>query len=124
MPKNDRPRPALTSAKNAVHAPDGLVDDIIQRLTGAVDAKAIYVFGSRARGDNRADSDIDLLVLCPSAVGESRPGVAARAGASLFGLGFSKDLVVEDPLTFERASKIPGTGEFEVAREGILVYEG
>jgi uncharacterized protein len=29
------------------------------------DVQAIYVFGSRARGDHGAESDVDLAVLCP-----------------------------------------------------------
>ena len=28
---------------------------------------AIYLFGSRARGDNRERSDIDIAILCPKA---------------------------------------------------------
>lgn len=42
-------------------------DEIIERITKAIrqtDARAdIYLFGSRARGDNRPDSDWDILIL-------------------------------------------------------------
>ena len=36
-----------------------LVDDIVKE----VEPEAIYLFGSRARGDHREQSDIDLLVI-------------------------------------------------------------
>jgi len=38
-----------------------------QRLAQLPFVKAIYLFGSRARGDDAAKSDIDLAVSCPDA---------------------------------------------------------
>lgn len=32
--------------------------------------EAIYLYGSRARGDHRERSDIDLAILCPEATGQ------------------------------------------------------
>jgi predicted nucleotidyltransferase len=40
-----------------------LVDDIV----ATVHPSAVYLFGSRARGDHRADSDVDLMVVVPEA---------------------------------------------------------
>lgn len=40
----------------------------ILRVTGAAGARNVRVFGSVARGDDRADSDIDLLADLPSDV--------------------------------------------------------
>lgn len=39
-------------------------------LTALPFVEAIYLYGSRARGDNQARSDIDLAVLCPAATDE------------------------------------------------------
>ncbi len=43
----------------------GLLQDLCDRIVAAVGerVKAIKLFGSRARGDARSDSDFDLLVL-------------------------------------------------------------
>ena len=52
-----------------------LLDEIVRRLVAAIDLDRIILFGSRARGDARADSDIDLLI-----VKETDQPVYRRAG--------------------------------------------
>lgn len=45
------------------------MDDLqsaLEILTRDPDVQAVYLFGSRARGQQRADSDLDLAVLLPS----------------------------------------------------------
>lgn len=39
----------------------------IERLARLPFVEAIYLFGSRARGDNAPRADIDLAIFCPSA---------------------------------------------------------
>jgi uncharacterized protein len=39
------------------------LDAVVARLVEALDPQAIWLFGSRARGDHRPDSDFDLLVV-------------------------------------------------------------
>lgn len=54
-----RPRPnigAYASEEEALAA-------VVARLVEALDPAAIWLFGSRARGDHRPDSDFDLLVV-------------------------------------------------------------
>jgi uncharacterized protein len=41
------------------------VSDTVHRLVAQLDPDEIWLFGSRARGDHRPDSDIDLLVVLP-----------------------------------------------------------
>lgn len=42
----------------------------LQQLSALPFIKAIYLFGSRARGDARERSDIDLALVCPDAIDE------------------------------------------------------
>ncbi len=42
---------------------DQALEDFVQAIVQEVDPEQIYVFGSRARGDARPDSDVDLLVV-------------------------------------------------------------
>ena len=42
---------------------DKVLNEIVRRLVEAVDPDRIILFGSRARGDARPDSDIDLLII-------------------------------------------------------------
>jgi uncharacterized protein len=44
---------------------DAAVSDAVHRLVAQLDPDEIWLFGSRARGDHRPDSDIDLLVVLP-----------------------------------------------------------
>jgi uncharacterized protein len=39
------------------------LDAVVARLVAELDPKTIWLFGSRARGDHRPDSDFDLLVV-------------------------------------------------------------
>ena len=54
----------------AVRRPDWAADatlaEIIRRILAAGEPQKIVLFGSRARGDARADSDYDLLLVEPS----------------------------------------------------------
>jgi uncharacterized protein len=47
--------------------PEAVVDTVRRRVPGCV---AIYLFGSRARGAARHDSDVDLAILGPAPLGE------------------------------------------------------
>lgn len=67
--------------------------NIADRIRAAVPEVAeVLLFGSRARGDARPDSDVDLVLIVP---GEpDRRSVAVRARRGLWGLGIGFDLLV------------------------------
>ena len=48
------------------HDESAALDDIVSRLKAALDPQAIWLFGSRAQGAARPDSDFDILVLAKS----------------------------------------------------------
>ena len=50
------------------------LDDIVERLKHAYDPERIYLFGSRARGDEGPDSDFDFLVVVPDDASRERRG--------------------------------------------------
>ena len=51
----------------------GILDRTIARIVETMNPEAVYLFGSRARGDARPDSDYDLLVI----VSDDAPRVRA-----------------------------------------------
>jgi uncharacterized protein len=53
---------ALARPKPRIDDPDEL-ERVVRRIAERIDPLAIYLFGSRARGDADADSDYDLLVV-------------------------------------------------------------
>lgn len=95
---------------------------VVHRLVDRLDPEAIWLFGSRARGDHRPDSDFDLLLVTKSSDGEASYDYD-RAYAPLLGSGIGVDVVPcpKDEFEAERASS---TGLCQrVAREGRLLYE-
>lgn len=90
------------------------------RLVAALDPDAIHLFGSRGRGDARPDSDFDLLVVMPDAVGEAGLD-PRRAYAPVMGLGIGADIMPCLASDFEMEKDIPGTLAHEAAH-GRLVY--
>lgn len=100
---------------------DSVLEATVLRLIEAYQPERIYLFGSRARGDDDADSDLDLVVIVPD---DAVPGRrrARRAYEVLWDLGVAADVLVWSHSAFEsrrhlRAS-LPGT----VLREGKLLY--
>jgi len=73
------------------NAEDALAD-VVARLVAGLDPIAIYLFGSRARGDARADSDFDLLVVMDDELGDLADDYD-RARAPLRGSGVGCDVV-------------------------------
>ncbi len=69
----------------------------IDRIVAKFDPDQIILFGSRARGDQRPDSDYDLLIVLPEVVDIWEP--TADAYEELGYLPMSKDLVVAPPQT-------------------------
>lgn len=61
-------RPTTSSASRAVSRPLGNERRLILTLLRGYGAKRIRVFGSFARGEQRATSDIDLLVDLPARI--------------------------------------------------------
>ena len=42
---------------------EAVLDEMVAAIVQEIDPEQIYLFGSRARGDARPDSDVDLLIV-------------------------------------------------------------
>ena len=83
----------------------------------------VILFGSRARGDHRADSDVDILIVCrdSTAVADSR---ARRAMKEHFAqnpprLGF--DIVTLTGEKFDYCRRAPNHVAGQAVRDGIIM---
>lgn len=107
--------------ENDLVARDAKLAEIVRRLAEAYRPFAIYLFGSKARGDAGPDSDYDLLVVVDDdASAERRRGRLAYQ--ALRGTAVAADVIVCTRSHFDarrhlRAS-LPGT----VLREGKLLH--
>ena len=96
------------------------IERIRQRLSARFDIESIVLFGSRARGDAKEESDFDVLVVANSDV----PFIE-RQGLAMLQLGrkgFAVDLLVYTPEEAERASAITGSAIYWARREGRVMY--
>src|SRR5579862_233665 len=62
-------RAAPSDAVGAFKSEQAAIGFIRDRLVVSLQPEAIWLFGSRARGDQRRDSDFDILVVLPDALG-------------------------------------------------------
>jgi predicted nucleotidyltransferase len=112
------PRPNYGSFGSEKRALSALVD----RLVKAFDPEAIYLFGSRARGDATPLSDFDLMMITSS--GEDGAGAdLAQAYAPVQGLGIACDIIPCSRGTFEREKRARTGICRTVAVEGRMLYE-
>jgi uncharacterized protein len=82
---------------------ESLLRQMVSTIVSEVSPETIILFGSRARGDARPDSDIDLLVVEtePFSPQRSRRKEAARLYMALRNVGVSKDILLYSREEFE-----------------------
>jgi len=87
----------------------------------AVDPDRIVLFGSRARGDSRPDSDLDLLIVKDSM--EARHRRVVPAYRALRGLGVPKDIVWYTPQELADWAGVVNHLVWRALNEGQVLYE-
>ena len=104
---------------------DDLLNKMVRAIVAEVAPEQIILFGSRARGDAREDSDVDLLVIesTPFGNGRSRRQEAVRLWRAVSGLGVTKDILVysRDEVEYWRDSLNHVLAR--ALREGRVLYE-
>jgi len=100
---------------------DPPLSEMVAKICQAGSPEKIILFGSRARGDARADSDIDLLVIEASNL--PRYKRAARYRKAVAGLCVAKDIVVWSPEEILEWQSVPNAFITTVLREGRVLYE-
>jgi len=97
-----------------------LLDEVVRRLLRAGSPHKIVLFGSRARGDARPDSDLDLLILEDSEL--PRYKRSPRYYHALAGVFPAKDIVVYTPEEVREWSDVPNAFVTVALREGKVLY--
>jgi len=108
-------------AESITQVDDPVLQLMVQRLVDAVHPDRIILFGSRARGDARPDSDYDLLVIAPSAL--SRGDRAVPVLRALRGIPAPVDVVWRTQAEIDEWLGARSFYTTRAMREGRVVYE-
>ena len=98
-----------------------LLFEITRRIRETTMPERIILFGSYARGDANADSDLDLLVVVPGVRYPRRESTRIRR--ALRGLMVPIDVIVATPEQVERYRDSIGLVYRAALQEGIVLYE-
>ena len=122
MTPNEQKAP---TAKGMVPVTDALLDQMVQAIVAEVDPEQVILFGSRARGDAREDSDVDLVVVEAEPFGpeRSRRQELVRLYHALAEFPVSTDILVysHDDVDYWRDSLNHVLAR--ALREGKVLYE-
>lgn len=94
--------------------------EMVRRIVTAADPIKVILFGSRARGTARLDSDVDLLVIEREPVAQRQESVRLRSLLRDFKVPI--DIVVMGQSFAERYWDIPGTVLYPAFREGKVLH--
>jgi predicted nucleotidyltransferase len=92
-----------------------------ERIVRGFHPLRILLFGSHARGEGGAASDVDLLVILSEVDDKRRMAVAIRR--ALADLPLSKDIIVTTPKEISQRGHLVGTVLRPALREGRVLYE-
>jgi len=106
-------RPSFTSAAVAIPI-------MVERIVRDFEPVEIILFGSQARGDAQWDSDVDLLVVLPSAPSKHEAAIAIRR--ALHDIRIPKDIIISTPDEIARYGDMVGRILRPALREGKVLY--
>jgi predicted nucleotidyltransferase len=100
---------------------DSPLEKAIEIIVQVADPDKIILFGSRARGDNKKDSDYDICVIKRDV--EHRRKLAQQIYVSFCDIGAPIDVIVQTPDKFDELKDDPYFVYKQIAKDGVTVYE-
>lgn len=97
------------------------MQDLVKRIVAVAQPTRVILFGSYARGDATAGSDLDLMVIQPQ-VSDSYSEMI-RLHQAVGDVGVGVDLLVYSEADYRRRSQVPGTVLYWARKEGRSLYE-
>jgi uncharacterized protein len=100
---------------------DELLDEVTRLLVEAAHPEKIILFGSHARGDVDADSDLALLIIAPTVVDRFEEMVRLRL--VLRDIPMPIDVIVYSRADMEERQHLRGTMLYHALREGRILHD-
>lgn len=105
-----------------------LVREIVGAVGSELSARSVILFGSRARGDHRAESDVDLAVIVPQASLDAQQRYDLRKQANTVAVGMADgrfrciDIVIWTESEFRTQKRSINHVAGRAWREGEILY--
>ena len=101
--------------------PNHITSEIVARIRKRINPDRIILFGSRAKGEARPDSDFDILIIMESK--KPRFKRSASIYAELADLPVEIDAVVYTPDEVDEWEDVSESLVSSAIREGVVLYE-
>ncbi len=98
-----------------------MLDTMVNRIVKQLDPDGILLFGSRARGDAREWSDVDLMIIMNTVLDKRKTAIDTQM--LLKDLFISKDIIVVTKDEIHRKRNIVGTLIHAALQDGRMLYE-
>jgi uncharacterized protein len=100
--------------------PFAAIEDVVRQIANRFHPNQIILFGSYAYGNPRPESDVDLMVVMETSMGETRQGVEILKGINYrFGL----DVLVYTPQRLAQRLEWGDPFVREIVTHGKVLYE-
>ena len=96
---------------------------IVKRIVAVIAPEKIVLFGSRARGTHRPESDVDLVVVSQSTEPRYKRAVPIYAALSELPIEVDLDVMVYTPGEIETWSEASAAFVTTALRDGTILYE-
>lgn len=96
------------------------IQQMVELIAAKFQPEKIILFGSHARGDGTANSDVDLLIVMP--VEGSKRAKQLEIRAAVHDVRVPKDILVSRPEEFQWRKDIIGMIERPAVLEGRILY--
>ena len=103
--------------ESGVSEMDRLAQKVIRRIATEVNPRRVFLFGSRANGHARPESDVDVLLLCDEK--QDKRALQLRMHRLFPAPDFSLDVFVLTEDEFERQKGVSNTLAREVSERGV-----
>src|SRR4051812_2724720 len=100
-------------------AADPVLEAVAQTIVERFAPERVILFGSRARGQQRPDSDYDLMVVIDGEAGDLERAIREAIGERERHV----DIIVLTPAHFEERRDDVGTMSYVADREGRVLYD-
>ena len=108
-------------SKGTPVSPPTIITSMANHIVERFNPLKIVLFGSRARGDARPGSDVDLLVVLPEEDNDRRHVVAILR--ELRDYPVAKDIVVTSPTELAEYADVCGHVLHYASRDAVTLYE-